>query len=71
MKSVLLGVAAAVGLLSYAQAQTLTVMVGVDIAHHDPARTDDQSVRSGIFFRQVRSRCRFESRLGGDFFLGR
>jgi peptide/nickel transport system substrate-binding protein len=49
MKSVLLGVAAAAGFLSYAQAQTLTVMVGIDIAHHDPARTTSGSMPMYMF----------------------
>ena len=44
MKRVLLGAAAAISMMSYAQAQTLTVMNSVEAAHHDPARTSAGSM---------------------------
>src|SRR5512144_126540 len=44
MKRVLPGAAAAIGVMSYAQAQTLTVMNSVEAAHHDPARTSAGSM---------------------------
>jgi peptide/nickel transport system substrate-binding protein len=44
MRKLLLGAAAAVGLMSHAQAQTLTVMNAIESAHHDPARTSAGSM---------------------------
>ena len=49
MKRVLLGAAAAIGMMSYAQAQTLTVMNSVEAAHHDPARTSAGSMPMYMF----------------------
>ena len=43
MKKVLLGAALAVGMMSYAQAQTLTVMNPIEVAHLDPMRTSSPS----------------------------
>ena len=44
MKRVLLGAFAAIGLMSQAPAQTLTVMNAVEATHHDPARTSAGSM---------------------------
>src|SRR5688500_12659596 len=51
MKAVLLAAAAAIGLVSAAQAQgtTLTVMNSVEAAHHDPARTSAGSMPMYMF----------------------
>ena len=43
MKKALLGAALAAGMMSYAQAQTLTVMNPIEVAHLDPMRTSSPS----------------------------
>ncbi len=43
MRKLLLGAAVAIGTMSYAQAQTLTVMNAIEVAHLDPMRTSSPS----------------------------
>jgi peptide/nickel transport system substrate-binding protein len=49
MRTVLLGAAAAIGMMSHAQAQTLTVMLSVETQHHDPARQSSGSPAMYMF----------------------